>query len=195
MEREIMLTGIGGQSVQLAAQILARAALREGKYAMYLGVYGGTMRGGNTDSTVIVGDAPIVSPPIVSSTWSALVMHHQFWDPLRDKLQPDSVVVVNSSLFDAAEEPEGTTHRVFEVPATEMATELGNALGASLVLLGAFVSLTELLGLDALIAGMRDSIPSYRQQHLAANEKALRAGFEVLPAGAAPAWVEGGSTR
>ena len=30
---------------------------------MLLGLYGGMMRGGNTDSTVVVGDAPIEAPP------------------------------------------------------------------------------------------------------------------------------------
>lgn len=199
MEREVMLTGIGGQSVQLAAQILARASLREGLHAMYLGTYGGTMRGGNTDSTVIIGDAPIESPPIVSSTWSALVMHHQFWQPLREKLRPDSIVVVNSTLFESSCElgsPSGRVQddsmlRVFEVPATQIATDLGNALGASLVLLGAFVSLTRLLGLDSLIEAMRESIPSYRRQHIAANETALKVGFDALPAGRVPAWTDG----
>jgi len=198
MEREVMLTGIGGQSVQLAAQILARASLREGLHAMFLGTYGGTMRGGNTDSTVIIGDAPIESPPIVSSTWAALVMHHQFWQPLREKLRPNSIVVLNSTLFESDCELgdpssrglDDSTLRVFEVPATQIATDLGNALGASLVLLGAFVSLTRLLGLDSLIEAMRESIPSYRRQHVAANETALKVGFDALPAGRAPAWTD-----
>jgi Pyruvate/2-oxoacid:ferredoxin oxidoreductase gamma subunit len=205
VEREIMFTGIGGQSVQLAAQILARASLREGLHAMVLGTYGGTMRGGNTDSTVIVGDAPIVSPPIVSSTWAALVMHHQFWQPLREKLRPDSIVVVNSSLFEGLQEEldpgvenaEGSISKpsVFEVPATKMASDLGNALGASMVLLGAFVSLTRLTGLDALIEAMRESIPSYRQQHVAANETALKVGFEAFPPGRVGAWNDESDAR
>ena len=178
-----MLTGIGGQSVQLAAQVLARAAVEEGRHVTTLGTYGGTMRGGNTDSTVIVGDEPIGSPPIVATTWSALVMHHQFWEPLRAKLRLDSVVVVNASLFRADPDRD-----VYEVEATRIATELGNPLAASMVLLGAFASLTGLLGREALVSAMRASIPSYRQQHVASNERAIAAGFDQLPAGAAPAW-------
>ena len=56
-----MWTGIGGQGVQLAAQVLARAATLEDRHVLYLGTYGGTMRGGNTDSTVIIGDRPLSS--------------------------------------------------------------------------------------------------------------------------------------
>ena len=66
MERELLITGIGGQGVQLSAQVLARAATLEGREVMYLGLYGGMMRGGNTDSTVVIADGPILAPPVVS---------------------------------------------------------------------------------------------------------------------------------
>ena len=188
MEREILLTGIGGQSVQLAALVLARAAVHEDREVTMLGSYGGTMRGGNTDSTLVVADAPIVSPPIVSHAWAALAMHHAFWEPLRAKLRPDAVVALNASLFEG--EVDREVHRVFDVPATGIATELGNPLSASLVLLAAFSSLTGMIRLASLQAGMRESVPSYRQQHLEANEKALAAGFESVPWNVAPAFPE-----
>ena len=90
IEREVFLTGIGGQGVQLAARVLALAAMREGRNVMSLGTYGGTMRGGNTESTVVVADGPIVSPPVVSRGWSAVVVHPRYWGALRRKLQPPS---------------------------------------------------------------------------------------------------------
>ena len=37
-------------------------------------------------------------------------------------------------------------------------------------------------------AAMRESIPSYRQQHIEGNERALRAGFDSADSLAAPAW-------
>jgi Pyruvate/2-oxoacid:ferredoxin oxidoreductase gamma subunit len=148
VEREILWTGIGGQGVQLAAQVLARAATLEDRHVMYLGTYGGTMRGGTTDSTLIVGDRPLSSPPIVAKTWAALAMHHQFWKPLRPKLRRGSLVLVNAPIFEAPLEREAW--REFEVPATRVSGELGNPMGASLVLLAAFCSLTQLVKLDAL---------------------------------------------
>jgi 2-oxoglutarate ferredoxin oxidoreductase subunit gamma len=188
MEREILLTGIGGQSIQLGAQILARAAVHEDRHVMLLGTYGGTMRGGSTEASLVVGDAPLSSPPIVSHVWSALAMHHRYWDGVVRKLRPGGVVLLNSTLFEA--EVDREHYRVFDVPATRVAGELGSPLAACLVLIGAFVSLSGLLGADALVAGMRDSVPPYRRQHLEANEKALRAGFELGPRGAASAWRE-----
>lgn len=187
MERELILTGVGGQGVQLAAQVLARAAVREGRHVMLLGTYGGTMRGGNTDSTLVVADEPITSPPIVSRVWSVVAMHHQFWGPARARMRPGCVVVVNHPVF--AAEIDRERNRVFEVPAGEIAMRIGSPLSASMVLVGAHARITGLVGIDALVAGMRDSLPPYRRQHLEANEKALRAGFDSALSGAAPAWT------
>ena len=185
MEREILITGIGGQGVQLAAQVLARAATLEGREVMFLGLYGGMMRGGNTDSTVVVADAPITAPPVVSRAWSAIAMHDDYWEPVAAKLRPGGLVLVNDTTFESPITADVTVHRV---PAATVATELGNAMGGSMVMLGAFCATTGIIGIDAAIAGMQQSIPSYRTQHIEANERALRAGWELLPANATPAW-------
>jgi 2-oxoglutarate ferredoxin oxidoreductase subunit gamma len=58
-----------------------------------------------------------------------------------------------------------------------------------MVLVAAYARLTGMVGIDALVAGMREAVPPYRRQHLDANEKALRAGFEAVAPAAAPAWV------
>jgi Pyruvate/2-oxoacid:ferredoxin oxidoreductase gamma subunit len=186
MEREVLLTGIGGQSIQLAAQVLARAAMREARQVMLLGTYGGSMRGGSTEATLVVGDAALVSPPIVSRCWSALAMHHQFWASAAGKLRAGSVVALNSSLFEA--ELDRQRLRVFDVPATQLATDLGNPLAASLVLVAAYAALTGMVGVESLVEAMRESVPAYRRQHLASNEAALRAGWESIPEVVAPAW-------
>ncbi|HVN39762.1 MAG TPA: 2-oxoacid:acceptor oxidoreductase family protein [Myxococcota bacterium] len=185
LEREILFTGVGGQGVQLAAQVLARAAMLEGRHVMLLGTYGGTMRGGNTDATLVVADAPISSPPIVSRAWALLAMHHQFFAPLRGKLRPGSLVVANSTVFTASLD---RTWRAFEVPATARATELGSPVVGAMVLIGAFARITGLVSLASLEEAMRACVPSYRRQHVELNERALHAGFEHAPADAAPAW-------
>jgi Pyruvate/2-oxoacid:ferredoxin oxidoreductase gamma subunit len=188
MEREILLTGIGGQSVQLAASVLARAAVRENRQVMLLGTYGGTMRGGSTEATLVVGDEPLVSPPIVSHGWSAVAMHHRFWSGAAPKVRDGGVVVRNASLFQG--ELDRDRLRVFDVPATAIATELGNPLSASLVLVGAYAKLTALVGVESLVEAMWESVPSYRRQHLASNERALRAGYAAVPRVEAPAWQQ-----
>jgi Pyruvate/2-oxoacid:ferredoxin oxidoreductase gamma subunit len=186
VEREVLLTGIGGQGVQLAATILARAATREEREVMTLGTYGGTMRGGNTDSTLIVADRAISSPPIVSRAWSAIGAHPRYWPGVRARLRPDALAVWNAELFGADVEI-GARHAV-PVAATHIAQEIGSPLAASLVLLGAYVAASGLVSLDAALAAMEESLPAYRREHLAKNAAALRAGFAAAPAALAPAW-------
>jgi Pyruvate/2-oxoacid:ferredoxin oxidoreductase gamma subunit len=190
-ERELLLTGIGGQGVQLAAQVIARAAVLEGRDVMLFGVYGGVMRGGNSDATVVVADGPVQAPPIVSHAWSAVALHPRYWDAVRARLVPDAVVLVNSSLF---EEPVELPN-VVEVPATKVATEeLGNPMAVSMVATGAYVALTGIVTLDSAIAAMEESLPAYRRQHAESNAAALRAGAQLVDSLAAPAWSTVGAS-
>jgi Pyruvate/2-oxoacid:ferredoxin oxidoreductase gamma subunit len=189
MERELLITGVGGQGVQLAAQVVARAATIEGRAVMLFGIYGGMMRGGNTDSTVVVADGPITAPPVVSQAWSAIAMHDEFWAPVEARLRPGGVVLVNDSTFGHVIAASVTVHRL---TATEMAMEAGNAQAASMVMVGAYAALTGLVGIDALLGGMREAIPPYRRQHIETNEAAIRAGWGAVPRLAHPAWPSSG---
>lgn len=185
-EREILLTGIGGQGVQLAARVLSLAVMREGRSVMSLGTYGGTMRGGNTDSTVVVADGPIHTPPIVAHGWSAIVVHPRYWEALRGKLRPGGVVVFDAGL--ATDGLDTGAARGFGVDATALSREAGAARAGSLVLLGAYCGLTGMASLQSLMEAMQEAVPPYRHQHLESNRQALSLGFAALPAGAAPAW-------
>jgi Pyruvate/2-oxoacid:ferredoxin oxidoreductase gamma subunit len=186
VEREILFTGIGGQGIQLAAQVLARAAISDGREVMLFGSYGGTMRNGPTDATLVVADAPVGAPPIVSRAWSAIAMHPAYFPGVAAKLVAEAVVVANRSLFTDPIEREHW--RVYGVNATQIASEIGSALAGALVLVGAYASLTGLVPLEALCAGLEASLPARRAQHRELNERALRAGFSAVPHGAAPAW-------
>ncbi len=188
MELEIMLTGIGGQGVQLGAQVLAQAAALEGREVMYLGTYGGTMRGGNTDSTIVIADSAISTPPMVSKIGAALAMHHEFWRDIEGKLRPGASVVLNSTVFEREVDAEGVN--IYQVPATEIATELGSPVSASMVLIAAYASLSGIVKLESLIQEMTQSLPSYRQQHVQLNERTLRAGYQALDANLAPCWSQ-----
>ena len=184
-EREVLFTGIGGQGVQLAAQVLAQGATIEGRNVQLFGVYGGMMRGGNTDASVVVGDGPIQAPPLLSHSWAAIGMHDKFWAQIGPKVRDGGLVMVNEATFT---EVLDSRYEVIRVPATEIAASLGNELGGALVMLGAFLATTGLVGLDPAIEGMRESIPSYRTQHIASNEAAMQAGYDAVPALAVPAW-------
>jgi Pyruvate/2-oxoacid:ferredoxin oxidoreductase gamma subunit len=186
MERELVLTGIGGQGVQFAAQLIARAAITDGRSVMMFGSYGGMMRGGNTDATLVVADGPIAAPPTVSAAWAAMVMHHDYWTTVQRQLRSGSVVFCNSTVFRG--ELDRDAWQVFDLPVTDIAVDLGNIMTASVVMTGAIAAATGLVSIDGLIAAVPDVLPSYRSRHVEINQRALRAGHDAIEVGLVPAW-------
>jgi len=180
-----MLAGIGGQGIQLAAQVLARAAALENRFVLSLGTYGGTMRGGNTEAVVVVGDAPLESPPIVSRVWAALVLHARFWEPVRAKLRVGSQLWCDPAHFEDAP-PEGCSR--VPVAAERLAHDAGAPIAVSLVMLAAFCRATGLVESASLCEALRLSLPERRARHLPASLAALEAGAAAASPDVEPAW-------
>ena len=143
-----MMTGIWGQGIQLAAQVLARAAVSEGHEVLLFGSYGGMMRGGNTEATVVVADGPIESPPTIVTTWSAIVMHHEHSEGARRRLRPGSLVLLNTTVFEA--DVDWSSYRLVEAPATDLAVDVGSIQTATMAMIGAYCASTGLVELPAL---------------------------------------------
>jgi 2-oxoglutarate ferredoxin oxidoreductase subunit gamma len=176
LQKEVVLTGIGGQGVQLAAKTLAMAATAEGRQVMMSSHYGGEMRGGQTEASVVVADGRLRPVPILESTWSAYVMHPRYWPGVAERLRPGGVAVFNSSVGDI----EGDGFRRVGVDAGEIASGLGSHMAAGFVLLGAYAAVTGMAALESLVAAMKELVPPYRTQHLVLNESALRAGHDAV---------------
>ena len=149
MERELIVTGIGGQGIQLLAKTLALAATREGKHAMLSADYGGEMRGGPSKASVVIGDAPLKALPVLPSAWSAIVAHHRFSEPAVARLRPGGPVVVNVPLV----EP-GPLRELFTVYEVDAASLFPKAIG--FVLLGAYNAVTRLVQPESLAAAMEE---------------------------------------
>jgi len=174
MEREVVITGIGGQGIQLMAKILAQAAAHEGRSVMLFGIYMGMMRGGASDSTVVVSDEEIAAPPIVPVVWSVVAMHPLGATTLLAKLRPGGLFFANTTLV--TKPPQRSDIRVAGVPATRLAEEAGNIMGAGMVALGAFAEVTAFVPFTALESAMRESLPPHRQHLADANVRYLDAG-------------------
>jgi 2-oxoglutarate ferredoxin oxidoreductase subunit gamma len=172
MERELIVTGVGGQGIQLLAKTLALAATREGRHAMLSADYGGEMRGGPSKASVVVGDGPLRALPVLPSAWSAIVAHHRFSEPALARVRPGGPVVINAPLVD----PAGLGD--FEVHAVDAASLAPQAIG--FVLLGAYNAITGLVRPESLVTAMEELLPPYRKQHAPANARALAAGADAV---------------
>jgi Pyruvate/2-oxoacid:ferredoxin oxidoreductase gamma subunit len=174
MERAVVMTGIGGQGIQLIAKLLAQAGIAEGRQVMTFGIFGGMIRGGSSEATVVIADHEIVTPPIVPRVWAVLAMHPEGLPKLAPKVDADGVLVANTNLVTKL--PAWNGVRVVSVPATDLAKEIGQPLGASMIALGALAAATGLVGVGSLGAALADVLPPHRRQHAEANRRCVVRG-------------------
>jgi Pyruvate/2-oxoacid:ferredoxin oxidoreductase gamma subunit len=189
MEREVLLSGIGGQGVQLAAKMLAYAGMIEGRHVMQFSMFMGSMRGGSSECTVVLADQPVEAPPVVPRAWAAVAMHPTELGGIIKKLRPATTVLYNHTLLDTPTVRDDC-HWV-PVEAGRIANELKYSQGQSLVALGAFCALTDIVAIDSLERALKELLPSYRHQTIPINVECLKAGVAAVggKAHSSPAWA------
>jgi 2-oxoglutarate ferredoxin oxidoreductase subunit gamma len=185
VEREIIFTGVGGQGVQLAAKSLAYAAMREGRRVLMFGTYGGMMRGGDTDATIVIGEHSLLTPPVIDTAWAVVAMHHFSWATVAGKLRTDGFLLTNEDVFSAAVTHPGPR---LAIPATRLATEAGMPQAGAMVALGSFAAATGLVRLETLLEVAEEVLPPYRRQFAESNRRALAIGHADVGSPVSPAW-------
>ena len=175
MQRDVIMAGFGGQGILLIGKMLAYAGMHEGKEVSWLPSYGPEMRGGTCNCTVVVSDKPVGSP-VIRSPRAVVAMNL----PSLEKFEPDvrsgGLLLINSSLIDRGAERDDLT--VIEVPANEMATELGNPRGANMVALGAYLGATDAVSLEEIENVIRETFAA-KPAVIEVNIEALHKGYEL----------------
>jgi 2-oxoglutarate ferredoxin oxidoreductase subunit gamma len=175
MLEEIIISGFGGQGTLFAGQVLAYAAMDAGFHVTWIPSYGPEMRGGKARCTVIISDQEIGSP-LVRRPSAAIVMNIPSFEAFEPLVKPGGVLVVNQSLVPNRSQRDDL--RVFYVPATEQATEMGNARVANMICLGALTKALDILPLEALEQALDNHLAERHRQWLPLNKEALRRGAE-----------------
>ncbi len=177
--RDVIFTGIGGQGVQLCSKVLANAAVAAGHHVMLSSYFGGEMRGGRTEATVITRDRPVDLPPIVPRLNALIVLHPAFLADALPRLVTAPLIVTDAWAWTEPSEPPPPA-LVVPVPAREIAADLGAPVAAGLALVGAFAALTGVADDEALAAATRQLVPPHRAAALEANLAALAAGADAV---------------
>jgi 2-oxoglutarate ferredoxin oxidoreductase subunit gamma len=174
MSASTVLAGFGGQGLLFAGHVLAQAALEEGSEVSWLPSYGPEMRGGTASCTVIVADRPI-GAPIVDEIDVLVALNPPSLAKFEPAVRPGSLVVLNSSLIEA--QPRRDDAEFVRVPASELAREAGDARMAGVVALGAALARRRLVSMAACVQAIRVVAAKAGPETVAANERALLAGF------------------
>jgi len=170
----LIIAGFGGQGVLLIGNLLAHAAMEDGRAVSFLPIYGVEMRGGTADCTVVLSSQPIGSP-IVEQAHCVIVMNPDSLEKYEKRVQPRGLLLLNSSLID----PRKVSRKdieVLSIPFNETARETGNAKLANMVALGAFLEKTNLVRRASVLDSFEKVLDKRHHPLIASNIKAMEKG-------------------
>lgn len=175
MQTEIVIAGFGGQGVLFAGQVLAYAAMDSGLVVTWIPSYGPEMRGGTANCTVIIADEEI-GAPIVRYPKAVIALNLPSLDKYEKLVKPGGILIANSSLMDRG--VSRTDISSVEIPANEIAEEIGNKRLMNMVTLGALLARLPVLPVAALERALEDHLPARHKKLLPDNYEALQRGAE-----------------
>jgi 2-oxoglutarate ferredoxin oxidoreductase subunit gamma len=175
---DVTVAGFGGQGVMVIGNLLAHAAMVEGRYVTYLPVYGVEMRGGTANCTIVISSHPIGSP-VVGRPHAAIVMNLPSLVKYEPTILPNGLLFINSSLI----EPKETYRKdieILSIPVNEIAIDNGNPKLANMIALGAFNQKTKLVQMTSLYESL-EKVLDERYHHLVpSNIKAIEIGAKFV---------------
>jgi 2-oxoglutarate ferredoxin oxidoreductase subunit gamma len=176
MHEEIIISGFGGQGVLFAGQMLAYAAVEEGKHVTWIPSYGPEMRGGTAHCTIVVSDEEIGSP-LVRYPTAALALNAPSMERYAPLVKTGGVLIVDSALVSERSGRQDIDE--IRVPAKEIAAELFYPQVANMVMLGALAAATGVVKLESLERALELHLTERHRSALDANKSALRRGAEA----------------
>ena len=178
MNKEVNYAGFGGQGVLTAGLVIANIAMDKDLEVSWMPAYGASMRGGKAYSVVKFGEDEIGTPNF-DETDVVVAMNLPSLD-FQNSLKKDGTVIVNTNLIDANTDKKQEGINYVDIPCRDLAVEVKNPKGDSIVMVGAAC---KLLGLEkaAAVASMRKFFDEKgKGSYNDANEAAFVKGYDFV---------------
>jgi len=172
----IRISGFGGQGVMSTGQAIATVGMRYGYNVSWLPSYGPEMRGGTANCSVKVQENQIGAPEATDPNL-LLAMNRPSLERFEKILQENGAIIYNSTLIEV--EPTREDAKVFAVPITGIADDLGNTKVQSMVGVGAFTAVTGLYDIDEVV-GLMSELFAHKPKLVDLNQKAVQAGYDYV---------------
>jgi 2-oxoglutarate ferredoxin oxidoreductase subunit gamma len=169
---EIRLSGSGGQGLILAGVILAEAiGTIDGKNAVQSQSYGPEARGGASRADVVVSADEIYYPKTMKLDL-LLALTQEACDTYFHDLKDGGILIIDSDLV-----TQPPTPRCYALPFIQLAkNEIGVAMVANVISLGAICELTGIVSKQALTEVVKKRAPRGTEEK---NLRALELGFKI----------------
>jgi len=171
---EVRISGLGGQGVVLAGQILGRGAAYDGKKAVQTQSYGAEARGSVAKSEVIISQDKIGFPTIRKCDILIAMNQETLEKNLKD-LKEEGILIVDSDYVKEIPEKKAKT---FKIPATEQAEKtFGARIYANMLMLGALTRITNIVSEKAMMKAIEDTVP---KEVANINKQAYKKGKKLI---------------
>lgn len=182
---EIRIHGRGGQGNVIAAYILATAAFEDGRFAQAFPSFGPERRGAPVEAFVRIAEQAFRRRSQVRNPNFLIIQDETLLHVpgITAGLQAGGGILVNSKLPISALDLAGS-QRAITTPATALATEILGQPVPNTALLAAFLTLTEIVSLDAL---ERAVARRFEGEILARNIRLIREAASRVSRGS---WLE-----
>lgn len=172
----LKLAGSGGDGAQTAAMLIAQAAINEGFDATHIPSYGPESRGGTSYADVHVAKDEVLSPasphPHILLAFNQLSLM---------KFGPDvvegGIIIYDSSVVKTA--PLFPGKKVYGIPFTQTAVDLGKSMVKNIVALGALQAASGLFAQDTFLTAIRMALKS-KCSLIPINEEAFAWGVKLM---------------
>ncbi len=169
---EIKIGGLGGQGVILGGIIIGKAAaLFDDKHSCLTQAFGPEARGSACSAQVVVDKDPILYP-YVHRPHIMVTMSQDAFNKFAPELRDDGMLLIEEELVQPSKLPSSV--KVYSIPATRIAEELGKKMVLNIVMVGFFTSVTGVVSERAAREAVADSVPP---NTVDLNLKAFDRGF------------------
>lgn len=175
-QKEITISGVGGQGMILCGTMLAEAAaIHDHKRATLSSEYGVETRGTFAKSDIIVSDEEIYFPDVTEP--NLIVCLHQIaYARYSGKIDDKTLLIYNS---DEVEPNPANAANEKGIAITKLAKEIGNPATANILTMGIIVGLLEVVTPSGAKGAIRGFFEKKGEKVVALNEKAFDAGLAV----------------
>lgn len=177
MEKSIIIAGFGGQGVMVCGQLIGYTVTETtDNYVTYLPAYGAEQRGGTANCFVVIADVPIGSPKPYPADY-AIIMNNPSLERFENSVVAGGTIFLNSSVV--TYKPKRSDVNIINVPANEIALELGNNKISNLVLIGAFIGYSKLIPPEKILETAYKKLGEKRPELNELNKAAFDRGMEI----------------
>jgi 2-oxoglutarate ferredoxin oxidoreductase subunit gamma len=169
---EIRVAGFGGQGVIMAASVIGKAnCLYEVGFSTMVQNFGPEARGGSCSAGLILSDEPILYP-YLTEPQVMIMMSQEAFTKFAPEISPKGIMLIEQDLVKVTSLKTGV--RVYSVPATRIAEQLGKRMMQNIVMVGFFAAVTGIVSVEALRKAVASSVPGHTRD---LNLQAFDAGF------------------